>query len=381
MPPDQHMFFLRKRSGESNVQRVLAWVRWKTIRRKTDGTRTAWARDERGDLTIAHMAADLGWAQTHAYRDWAKTERMGLVRRDQDGRLWLSGRIPTAKPPQPENTKKTCTGPLPEYLRLSYQQLSEIERAEFDRTYDAKEEFKKKVLADAVAAARAKFQQIDEDYYKHFGIELRRKEEQPKADTAVQIELLAVPDFFVQKGPVQDQPESVQIKAAGLYSEESGPVHVAPSLLIPEETEKAEFSPPTPSTPAASPTTPTQRTAASAPPSLPINRARQPELWPGFKYAADTAQMRYGLGEVDEIRDDFARLTIEERKAAIEGINIRVKMGEWEELRFIPGLAKYVRKKLWTAVLMPPARKKGPEKTEASLYLDQMLAEGNGHGD
>ncbi len=100
----------------------------------------------------------------------------------------------------------------------------------------------------------------------------------------------------------------------------------------------------------------------------------QDELLLGLLFAAEQAWLRHAEGELPEIRRYWQSLTTEERKAAIEGIRLRVETGEYADAHYNPTLLNYLRKKLWTAKLRPPAQGRNGKKRVNTSGLDAWVA-------
>jgi hypothetical protein len=106
-------------------------------------------------------------------------------------------------------------------------------------------------------------------------------------------------------------------------------------------------------------------------PPTPLSPAKErgesapPEFWHALLFAAQQAGMTVADGQLAQLEQQFARLPGEDRRAAIAGIEIRLK-GEYADGAFVPTLKRYLREQLWTARLRPGPRKgAGTDRREA----------------
>lgn len=225
IPPSQHRGFLPR--GWSPFQRYLAWVRSKTIGRKMNGgKRTAQATDERGKLTLVHAAQDLGWDMGFASRICAKVEAAGFTCRDENGVISLCGNVPAAPPKkqQTDDEEVDCTVNLPKYLLLYYQQLTAERRKKFALKEVEISRWQKDAEADAIAAVRHRAEQLRNEHRSGYGMPVRkgkkrRQETRKGKPPLVQLELLSVPNFDVQKTG-----EFVQTPNDAMYNAPKGDV-------------------------------------------------------------------------------------------------------------------------------------------------------------
>ena len=232
MPDKNYLFFLKRCKGESELQRVLAWLRLKTIGWRPGTDRTSYAQDERGVLKLTHLAADLELSLSNASQTWSLAESYGLARRDEEKRLCLCADVPELEqsPEQDELISTThFANSSPEYLRRWYQSLSSTKQEEIDRTYGEHQARKRRILADAAAEARKVCDHLDDKYFAHFGMKLDRrvKKEKPGQDpprkSTVQLTLLP-PEDPIQEEVVQDERSSVQEEPAKPVQSENGTV-------------------------------------------------------------------------------------------------------------------------------------------------------------
>lgn len=98
-----------------------------------------------------------------------------------------------------------------------------------------------------------------------------------------------------------------------------------------------------------------EQPAAPAPRQEP-ELAKPPELWNGFVFAARKAGMTCANGQVAPLQRMFADLPLEERRAAIRGIEQRLDTGEYADAHFVPAMKRYLGEQLWTAQLRPGAQ-------------------------
>jgi len=107
------------------------------------------------------------------------------------------------------------------------------------------------------------------------------------------------------------------------------------------------------------------------------NADRDPERWRALLFAANTVGMIYAEGQLPDLRERWRSYAIDERKAAIAGIEIRIQTGEYADAHFVPTLKKYLHEKLWTARLRPGpplVQRKKPEVDTS--FLDEIIERG-----
>lgn len=238
IPPAQYLYFL---DDPDPVQRVLAWLRSKTIRLEH---RQHYAVDSSGRaLNIQDLANDCfngDW--TNANRALAATEARKLAARDQAGRLLLCGDVPRRDLRQTQENKAdgkqrpVCTNWLefctnwspPTYMREQVTQRSLSDRDKFAREYSTFLRWADDVEADAMAAARREIEAREKAFLEKRGIQKRNgKKHPPKRASSVHLTLLAEPDFpsfDVQTGDGQNNGIAVQVGGKTPYNTGNGDV-------------------------------------------------------------------------------------------------------------------------------------------------------------
>lgn len=102
------------------------------------------------------------------------------------------------------------------------------------------------------------------------------------------------------------------------------------------------------------------------------------KYWSALLFAANQAHMIYAEGELDRIRDRYGQYAVEDRRAAIAGVDIRLRMGEWSDAHYVPSLRNYVFDRRWTAKLRPGPRlveKPGSQEAATEKFLQRMAEE------
>ncbi len=260
MPPDQYLCFLdyNLRLGPT-AHRLLAWLRAKTIRGRPGG-RTAFARDERGDLSLKHAARDLGISLPAAMNAWMELAARGLAKRDQkrSSRLFLAGQIEydEKRPGAPSEEKANeRTDNLPGYLLPYLQQLSETECEQYLQKRVALAEYGKRALADGAAAVREHLAALEKQLNSTIGAPLKEgvKQRDPERVPLVEVALRVPPDFMAVQTTTKE--DGVQTTGGSVYNAENGVVQPTGSLLMSEmKTEKlASYGPEPPETPPETP--------------------------------------------------------------------------------------------------------------------------------
>jgi hypothetical protein len=233
MPPSQHAFLLGNEEPMSN--RAIAWIWSKTIHPGTGHHRSPYARDRRGALTHVHAAHDLGWTVKNARVVFEKLIEQGRIRKDEEGRFWLVGNVPEPRQTKGEDSGQgICTYPLPPSLVLYFQQHPKTETQQWEGEWNQLQEFKKKVLADAIALGREQADAIEERWYAKVGFEPdngkpaggRPKIEPEKRKPVVQLSLLDIPSF-VHIPEAAPEHDSVQNGKGVPYETENGSVRNA----------------------------------------------------------------------------------------------------------------------------------------------------------
>jgi hypothetical protein len=192
--------------------------------------------------------------------------------------------------------------------------------------------------------------------------ELRARRQQIKHEKLrayKQWKLSQTPRTAAPKNSPELPPNAVRDSSPSLSAT---PSQNEPPILIEEKRtiKEAEHSPPTPSL---------EATPAAVDPEV---VAPETELWSGFLFAAQNALMCCTVPQQPAIREEFENLSVTERQAAIEGIEIRLQIGEYREPRFIPAALRYIREHLWTAPLKPPPER-GRELDRKSAMREEFL--------
>jgi hypothetical protein len=194
IPPDQYLHFL---TDSDPQKRLHAWVLSKTIR---FGHRSPYCVDEKGKtLGLKDAAAEFGWGITHARQTWAKLQKRGLVRKDEDEKLWLCGTVPPASEIADEDDAN-CTVCFPEYVGEQIQQLSEDERERLLAGYERLNELKRRIQADAMALVRLRQDELSRQFFGGFNIDLKcyKKRRDSEGERIVKVLIGPLPDEFVQ---------------------------------------------------------------------------------------------------------------------------------------------------------------------------------------
>jgi hypothetical protein len=248
-PPDQDHAFLRSELVlTSNAARALAWIKWRTTNGSKPGGRTPFAADERGRLTLVHMAKDLGWSDlANASRHASELEEKGFARRDNAGVFWLNAEVvpctvQTTIEDDSENAsgenRLYCTYNLPKYISERFQQLTKDQQRLFLTGWSDSEEWGKAAQADAVAIIRERVSERQNRLCKELmGIELKsgKKRRDPEAPTAVQV---MFPDSPVHTTSGNGSGLSAQSENGTVYSEKNNAAHTTASLFTSENREQ-----------------------------------------------------------------------------------------------------------------------------------------------
>jgi hypothetical protein len=172
IPPSQYLFFLDK--SQPALQRLLAWVRSKTIRFRPqkDGSdgRSPHCIDQFGKpLGLADMARDLDWTLPNASREWKKAEQLGLVRKDAK-KLILVGQVRTL--PQAKTRQNViCTDNLPLELIKVIKTWPKARQREFHDVWEPAVKLGLAIQAAKVAEARITTAEVEDTILSHFGLE------------------------------------------------------------------------------------------------------------------------------------------------------------------------------------------------------------------
>lgn len=243
IPPDQYLYFL---NSADEVQRVVAWVRSKTIRL---GHRSPWAVTPNATrpLTKADLARDcFSGNRGNAVTAWTRAEQVGLVFVNEKGFLCLNGAVPM--PPkrrtkgEPEVSAQT---PLPRYLIEKIRSLPEASRNSAEAHFKAIIAYRAKLEHEAVAMARIAVDRIEDSISRHYfgsdGKKRMDKKHRPDlheegGSKVVQLELLLVPESL------QEFAESAQIAPQVRANSKNGSAQIAPSIYTKDLSENPSLS-------------------------------------------------------------------------------------------------------------------------------------------
>jgi hypothetical protein len=383
MPPSQHRYLLDVH--ESETDRAIAWMWSKTIHPGKGHRRSPFARDERGALTLKHAAADLGWEMSNASAAFSRLSDQGRIRKDAKGHFYLEGDVPEPQRTQGEDEQKRgkknsaqliCTDKLPKAFAVYLQQLPKNESLQREQDYFRIQEYRKKLEADAMAAARTKGQELVDEYFEAIGFQHKTLRGRPKVEReeeVVQLSLLALPELSVQISRISGVANSVQEGGPIPYKSQNGSVQITPSLLRSENRDiREEHSPPTPSHADAQ--------EGRSEPQKPSEEPPKPKsYWSTFLFAAREAHMLYAEGQYAALERRFKELSTTEQQSAIQGIQLRLETGEYADAHFVPGMKRYLTEKLWTAKLRPGAKTRKDSATEEfNRRMKEELAEAQG---
>ncbi len=355
---------------ETEDVRILAYLWSKTVHGGLKGkrrTRTAKAEDERGDIRIKHIAADLDMRHSNVSAAMKRIVEKGRVRVDDEDAFWLRGDVPDPrlkrpkKPSDPKGEEKEkdidsyiCTDIRNQALRLYFQKLNISDRTQRVSDLIKIREYREKLKSEAMNAARDAGQEIEDFYLEHIGFEQPKKrrgrKKKARGKPGVELSLLRPPSIsvqisfpnFVQKpNPTSVQNENHSAQNAYPYAE---------SL---QSCSEEELSPPTPSLAHA------KEGKRESPPSSNLQAAPDPEQhWKGFCLLAKAVGMQNTEGEHESNKKLYLKLSIEEQYEAAKGIETRNLPGMQFARGFTPTMRNYLLKKLWTAPLRgtpPPA--------------------------
>lgn len=171
LPPSQYLFFLDP--TQPAQQRLLAWVRSKTIRFRPqdDGSdgRSAFAVNDKGKtLGIADMARELGWKLPNASREWSMAEKVGLVRREGK-KLYLNGNVPRLQKGK-TGRNVICTDNLPKSIRKVIEGWPEARRLEFYAVWEPARKLDHALQAHQIAKARMSATEVYDTILDQFGL-------------------------------------------------------------------------------------------------------------------------------------------------------------------------------------------------------------------
>src|SRR5450631_505845 len=165
----------------------------------------------------------------------------GEIRIDEEGRICLNGNAPEPRRGKESGAGKKkkdfCTDKLPEGLRLYFERLDPEARAQMEADYWAIREHRKKLLRDAVAAARDQGQAIEDEWLAAIGYEDGERRGRRKGGREGSIVKLAVSGFPELSVQINGAANSVQNGNGPVYRNESGSVQISASLLDTEVSE------------------------------------------------------------------------------------------------------------------------------------------------
>lgn len=99
----------------------------------------------------------------------------------------------------------------------------------------------------------------------------------------------------------------------------------------------------------------------------------KPNRWRALLFAADTAGMLYAEGQIESIQRRWGEYTEAQQLAAIAGIELRLKTGEYADAHFVPRLRRYVFEGLWTAKLCAGPRLVQPPPNSQKAITERFL--------
>jgi hypothetical protein len=82
-----------------------------------------------------------------------------------------------------------------------------------------------------------------------------------------------------------------------------------------------------------------------------------PEHWGALLSVATLAGLQWSTAIEPKLLAMWAKIPIDERLIAIEGISLRVDTGEYADPAFVPKLRRYLEERLWTERVRPPPKK------------------------
>jgi len=237
IPPSQYLYFLDR--DQPALQRVVAWVRSKTIRyqqqRNGGDGRSAWCVNSAGKaLGLADMARELGMLPPNASRAWKEAEDLGLVRRD-GRKLFLVGDVP--KPAVGEQEGKCY---LYRYLSPSLRRMveswPEARQAEFKAVWEPAVKLADSIAANAIADARNVATDLFSTIHSHFGLP---KTSAPKKPRPAVLEVPEQLNLFVKVGHFG----SVQITSAAPRTEKKIAARTDNPILMDQRTDREPTKP------------------------------------------------------------------------------------------------------------------------------------------
>ena len=336
IPPSSYLYFL---DDPNPVQRVLAWVRSKTIRK---GHRKYYAVDLAGNtLTLSHLAADcFNGNLGNAYSAWKDAEGQGLVQKD-DGRLCLCGnvapRMATGKSiPNQQLTEDEvfCTENRSvlrtEKQRLEFLTLPAAEREAFKRACPRFREWSRAAEAEALAAVRARIAAEEKLLLDSFGICRQNGKKRPPKERppCIELKVISVPEFYVQKTSA-----SVQTESAVMDKAENGSVQNAPTLLGFSEEHREPLR---------------QRESSSSAVPLEVPAAKAEEEEKDSSTLYQTFKTAYPAARFDEpkAKPSFESKTEEQQRRVIERLYVYLDCERWkgQDGRWIPFASNWLER-------------------------------------
>ena len=373
-------------AGHSEKDRILAWHWWRTTDVDPRGRtgpkklhRTPYPHDERGELSSKHIARDLGVAPPNVTRSVNALLEEGILAKDEKGRTYPTGNAPDPRRLEREpgggedeaKTKKVviCTDNKIVEFSLYLQQHDFSGHDSAMASVKAVQDLKRKAAADTAAILREWENKQRRRIFEQYGFvpqESNAGRRKLKRKPIVQLTFLDLPPEL----SVQTSSESVQISPRNCVQNEKISVEKTfpGPILITSDTEKNLYEPTEGSSRSSS--------SPSGNPSPKLARALIPaenekpkgQKVEGILRLAQKIGMNAPAAHYQEIRDLWNALTPDERRKAVEGIETRVAVGEYDELRFIPRLRRYLKEKLWEESLRPRKKQSGVDNS----YLDDL---------
>jgi hypothetical protein len=217
IPPAQYLCFLHKDAPP--LQRLLAWVRSKTIRK---GHWSAYCVDESGnELHLKDLGKALDWDKANVHRTWGDAETKGLVRRE-GAKLCLCGSVLPSQLTDSKEALSVQTTFSPD-LRRQIAKLSKAERVKFETQYKLFEAFKKPLEAQAMAEARRIEERLEDTILSTYGLRKSRpiRTIDEKKPQLLHMELKETPNF-VQTTATKDCTDYVSEVVQGDFSAVQG---------------------------------------------------------------------------------------------------------------------------------------------------------------
>jgi len=237
IPPSQHAFFMDIDQPAEN--RAWGWMSAKTYAGKGH-KRSAFARDERGPLTLKHAAADLGWELSNTSVVFGKLEAQGRIFRDDKGRIYLHGNVQkprlTREGEEKENERYNplSTYNLPDDFLFYYQSLDSERRAQCERDVIRLGEWDKQADAELWAELRRRKAAVWERCFEAYGFRREKPKGRPRLErenrVVVQLDL-ALPELSVHISKNDSGELYAQNGNAFPHETENGSAHIGASLL------------------------------------------------------------------------------------------------------------------------------------------------------